>query len=270
MSKCLLIAGYGFLGRAVREVFLADGWRVTCLNRSGSDGAVVCDLTSADDVAAIGGNYDLVILSTATGGGSVDDYRAVYQHACENLTSKLKGIPVIFTSSTSVYPQTDHSVVTEESPAEPTSPRALVLREAEKVVLQSGGNVARLTGVYGPGRCHALKNFLNGDATLDGEGERIVNFVHRDDAARALLCISQHGSRGEVFNINGGSASQLDIYQSLASHYGRELPPRTAADSPRKRGNTSKKISSARLHAMGWRPVYRDFLSLGLACAGPS
>ena len=49
----VLIAGYGFLGRALESKFEAGGWQVSKLNRSGTDGAIACDLSSADDVAAL-------------------------------------------------------------------------------------------------------------------------------------------------------------------------------------------------------------------------
>ena len=60
----------------------------------------------------------------------------------------------------------------------------------ERLVLASGGVVARLSGLYGPGRCHVLKNLVNGTAHLDGAGDRMMNFIHRDDAARAMLLLS--------------------------------------------------------------------------------
>ena len=73
----LLIAGYGFLGVALKKEFVEADWEVTTLNRSG-DADIQCDLTSAEQVANIIGNYDLVIQCAASGGGGEDAYRAVY------------------------------------------------------------------------------------------------------------------------------------------------------------------------------------------------
>lgn len=266
MAKRLLIAGYGFLGVAVRDVFKSAGWSVRCLNRSGSGGAEKCDLTSEGEVALINGDFDLVIHCAASGGGSVDDYRDIYLHGCEHLVKRFTGTPMIFTSSTSVYPQADHSVVDEQSPADPTSPRAQILREAEEVVIAAAGNVARLTGLYGEGRCHVLKNYLAGTAVLDGEGERVMNFVHRSDVAVALRVIADAGVSGEIFNVNGGHATQREVYQSLADHYRGSLPPSADPDLPRKRGNTSKRVSTEKLSGLGWEARYADFLSLSQAC----
>ena len=261
----LLIAGYGFLGTALKREFSAVGWEVTTLRRG--DGAdISCDLTSADDVAAISGDYDLVIQCAATGGGGEDVYRAVYLQAAENLLGRFPEADYIFVSSTSVYAQTDHSVVTEQSPAEPTSPTGKVLRQAEGKVLEGGGCVARLSGLYGPDRCHVLKNFLAGTARLDGEGARIMNFVHRDDAAAGLRVIAGKSAQGQVYNVSAGSVSQRDCYQSLADHFSMPLPLSSESDAPRKRGNSSKHVSSELIQGLGWQPVYTDFLALALAC----
>lgn len=268
MPKRLLIAGYGFLGKALKPAFATEGWQVSSLSRSGQDDSIVCDLSSSPSVESIVGEYDLIIHCAASGGGGVDSYRDVYLAGSRNLMSRFPDTRLIFTSSTSVYPQTDHALVTEESIAEPDAPRAAILRESENMVIQSGGIVVRLTGLYGEGRCHVLKNFLAGSATLDGGGERIMNFVHRRDVAQALLLLADRSDvSGEIFNVNGGYSSQREVYQSLADHFDRPLPLCADKSLPRKRGNTSKKVSSAKLESMGWRPQYRDFLSLALACA---
>ncbi len=47
--------------------------------------------------------------------------------------------------------------------------------------------VARLAGIYGPGRSALLRKFLSGEARIENGGERYLNQVHRDDIAAALL-----------------------------------------------------------------------------------
>ncbi len=264
MAK-LLIAGYGFLGVALKREFAAAGWDVTTLSRSeGAD--IRCDLTVSEQVAAIPGSYDLVIQCAASGGGGEDAYRAVYLHAAQNLLGSFAGGGVIFVSSTSVYPQTDHNEVTELSPAEPVTATGKILRQAEDVVLGSGGSVARLSGLYGPGRCHILKAMLKGSARLDGDGRRMMNFVHRDDAATALRCMAEASPRASIYNVSAGSVSQRECYQSLADHFALPLPPSAEGDVPRKRGNSSKCVANDLIKGLGWEPQYPDFLSMALAC----
>jgi nucleoside-diphosphate-sugar epimerase len=267
MAK-LLIAGYGFLGRALESHFAAAGWEVTKLNRSGKGGAIACDLASADDVASLPGDYDLVIHCAASGGGGEESYRKVYLEGTRKLLQRFPETPYIFTSSTSVYAQQDHSVVSEESPASPINPTAKILRETEQLTLQAGGMVARLSGLYGPGRCHVLKNLLSGEARMDGQGERIMNFIHRDDVANAMGLLARMESfpGGEIYNVSAEPVSQHDCYLALSEHFEMPMPRPHEGEVKRKRGNSSKCVSNAKLKGIGWQPVYDDFLSLALAC----
>lgn len=262
----LLIAGYGFLGVAIEKVFTSSGWSVDKLSRSGHGGSEVCDISSREDVQGLKGEYDLVIHCAASGGGGEEGYRKVYLEGCKNLTERFSSVHFIFTSSTSVYDQKDHSEVTEESLADPSTATGKVLREAEKHVISSGGTVARLSGLYGPGRCHVLKNLLNDTARLDGEGERIMNFVHRDDVARALLLLSDKSepSRGEVYNVTATPVSQYDCYRELADYFEKPMPPSADPNIPRKRGNSSKAVLNIKLRALSWEPHYDTFLSIAL------
>lgn len=264
----LLIAGYGFLGRALEAGFAGAGWEVDKLSRSGGDGALACDLSSAQDVAALAGEYDLIIHCAASGGGGEESYKKVYLEGARNLLSRFSETCFMFTSSTSVYAQVDHALVTEESPADPERATAKVLRETEKLVTSAGGVVARLSGLYGPGRCHVLKNLLAGEARLDGDGERIMNFIHRDDVASAMLLLATISPfpEGETYNVTADPVSQRDCYAALARHFDLPMPECSVDVVHRKRGNSSKRVSSAKLRELGWRPQYNDFLSLALAC----
>ena len=260
----LLIAGYGFLGKSLEREFSRAGWSVEKLNRSGTQGAIPCDISSTENVSALPGEYDLVIHCAASGGGGEDGYKKVYLEGCRNLLEKFHASRFIFISSTSVYAQADHALVTEESPAEPSTPPAKILREAENLTLESGGVVARLSALYGPGRCHILKNFLSGTVRLDTMGERIMNFIHGHDAARALLLLACEPRA--IYNITAEPVNQRDLYASLAEHFNKPMPP--TADNPlaRKRGASSKRVSNAKLKTLGWQPQYENFLTLALSC----
>jgi nucleoside-diphosphate-sugar epimerase len=267
MAK-LLIAGYGFLGRALQNHFGAAGWEVTTLNRSGKEGAIACDLSSSNDVSSLPGHYDLVIHCAASGGGGEESYRKVYLEGTRKLLKRFPDTPYIFTSSTSVYAQQDHSWVSEESPATPSSSTAKILRQSEDLALGAGGMVARLSGLYGPGRCHVLKNFLSGEARMDGQGERIMNFIHCDDVANAMLMLARMDPfpSGEIYNVTAEPVSQHDCYLALAEHFELPMPRPHQGLVKRKRGNSSKRVSNTKLKGIGWQPIHNDFLSLALAC----
>jgi nucleoside-diphosphate-sugar epimerase len=175
---------------------------------------------------------------------------------------------MLYTSSTSVYAQTDGSVVTEPCPADPERETGKLLLQAEAITLAAGGIVARLSGIYGPGRSVILQKFLTGSAIIEEDGRRFLNQIHRDDAARALFHLAASGIRGEVFNVcDSTPLSQLECYQALASIFSRPLPPTGPRDANRKRGWTHKRVSNAKLIATGWLPRFPSFLDAAPAIA---
>jgi nucleoside-diphosphate-sugar epimerase len=115
--------------------------------------------------------------------------KAVYVDGMRHLVDAFPGAFPLYTSSTSVYPQTDGEIVDETSFADPDRDTGRLLREAENIALNAKGAVARLAGIYGPGRSFVLKNLLEGKAAIEGNhGQgRILNQIHADDAAAALV-----------------------------------------------------------------------------------
>ncbi len=155
----------------------------------------------------------------------------------------------------------------EDSPATPDRETGRVLRETEGVVLGApgGGTVARLAGIYGPGRSNLLRKFLSGEAIIEGDGARWLNQIHRDDAAAALFRLAQPDAAPGVYNVADDTPlTQRELYRALADLHGRPLPPMGPIDLDRKRGWTSKRVSNARLRTLGWRPVYPSFIDWAL------
>lgn len=256
----LLLCGHGYLGQAISRDFRAAGWEVVALSLSGDQGTIACDLSSPEAVRGLEVRPDFIVHCAASGRGGPEAYRAVYLEGCRNLIEAFPGVRLLFTSSTSVYAQTDGSVVTEESAAEPERETGKILREAEEVVLASGGIVARLAGIYGPGRSVILKKFLRGEAVIEEDGRRYLNQIHRDDAAAAVLRVSGTGRAG-IYNVSDSRPmSQRECYEKLSRIFDRPLPPRGPRDPDRKRGWTHKRVSNQRMLETGWRPEFPSFL----------
>jgi nucleoside-diphosphate-sugar epimerase len=222
-----------------------------------------CDITSLDAVRAaaslFGSAPEAVIHCASSGRGGADAYRSVYLEGSRNLLACLAPGRMIFTSSTSVYAQMDGSTVNEECPAEPPRETGRLLRETEDLVLASGGTVARLAGIYGPGRSVLLRKFFSGAAVLEGAGGRIVNQIHRDDIATALHMLAERNAAG-IFNVGDNApTAQREIYEWLGARFSRPLPPTGPIDPNRKRGWTSKRVCNAKLRALGWEPQFPSF-----------
>ncbi|MEI6673550.1 MAG: NAD-dependent epimerase/dehydratase family protein [Verrucomicrobiota bacterium] len=268
----LLLIGHGYLGQAITREFRQTGWDVTPVSLGGENGVTACDVGAAHAVTALRGACapDLIIHCAASGRGGAAAYQHVYVDGCRHLLNTFSGIPLIFTSSSSVYAQTDGSVVTEDSPTLPTRDTGHLLLEAEAVTLAGGGIVTRLAGIYGPGRSVILKKFLDGEAVIEDDGGRYLNQIHRDDAVSAIHHLATHTAayRGEVFNVSDSAPlTQLSCYQHLSALFGLPLPPSAPRDVNRKRGWTHKQVSNAKLQATGWCPQFSSFLTAAPAIA---
>lgn len=278
LPRSLLIAGVGYLGSALAERLLAEAGeiRLTGLTRSAPDstgsGPGLYPLESADlgdhaSIQALAKKLSppaAIIHCASSGRGGIDAYRAVFVDGVRHLLEAFPEARLFFTSSTSVYGQTDGSLVTEDSPAEPDRETGRLLLATEDLVLAAGGTVLRLAGIYGPGRSVHLQKFLAGTATIEsGPVSRLLNQIHRDDAVGALihlLSLPPATVRSQVFNVADDTPiSQRACYEALAHHFDTDLPPEAPPDPNRKRGWTHKAVSNAKLRATGWAPQHRSF-----------
>lgn len=269
----LLIAGNGYLGTEVGNRALAQGWQINRCSLSGHDQTYACDLGDPDSVrllATLIPPPDAIVHCASSGKGGSPAYQHVYYQGVKNLQQAFPHSLILFTSSSSVYGQTDGSVVTETSSAEPDRETGKILLATEELTTSHGGIVCRLSGIYGPTRSVILRKFLQGDAIIEEDGRRYLNQIHRDDAARAILHLLglsltknySHSICGEIFNTSDSqSLSQLATYQGLADFFHRPLPPSGPRDLDRKRGWTHKQVSNEKLRTTGWQPDYPSFLS---------
>ena len=265
----VLIVGCGYVGLPLGKELVRQGHAVFGLRRSilaeaelkaAGIAPLHADITQPETLAQLPRDFDWVVNCTASGGGDADDYRKIYLEGNSNLVKWLADSPVkkfIYTSSTSVYGQNDGSVVTEKSPAEPDAATSKVLAETENFLLAAAQRkfpavILRVAGIYGPGRGHSFKQFLRGDARIEGDGERWLNMIHRDDIIDVIIAAMRDAKPGEIFNaVDSEPVSQLEFFKWLATELKKPMPPTVLADAEawRKRGVTNKRVSNAKLRA---------------------
>ncbi|MDH4477456.1 MAG: shikimate kinase [Verrucomicrobiaceae bacterium] len=275
----IIVAGCGYVGASLAGHLHAAGHQVIGLTHSADSAArlaaehpwpvAACDITSPDSLAQLANSLDpnqtvtAFVHCASSGRGGADAYRSVYLNGLENLIAAFPSAHPLFTSSTSVYAQKDGSTVTESDPATPPRETGLLLRQAEDLALAKGGTVARLAGIYGPGRSFVLKNLLLGKSgveTEDGIG-RLINQIHRDDAATALAHLVLQKLPG-IFNVcDDAPTTQRDILNPLADLFALPPPGPKPPDPDRKRGWTNKAVSNAKLRASGWTPAYPTYFA---------
>lgn len=278
----VLIIGCGYVGIQVGAELVRLGHTVSGLRRQANRTPELAaagivpltgDITDASSLAAIAPNFDWVVnCAASTSGGSAEDYRRVYFEGNRHVCRCLASAPLckfVYTSSTGVYGQNDGSWVDEACPAEPASATGKVLLEAEEELRRAHRDtgfpavVLRVAGIYGPGRGYYARQLQHGEARIEGDGQRFINMVHRDDVAGAIIAALEKGEPGTVYNVcDEEPVAQAELYAWLAKRLGLPMPPAVPEEEAgvRRRGVTNKRISSRRLREeLGYRFLYPTF-----------
>ncbi len=273
----VLVIGCGFVGARAADLLHAAGHEVFGVTHSSTSAerlaaekpwpVLTCDVSSLESVQALraqAGPVDALIHCASSGRGGAAMYQTVYVDGMMHLVTAWPDAWPLYTSSTSVYPQTDGSTVDESSHADPDRDTGRLLRAAEQIALDQGGTVARLAGIYGPGRSFILKNLLEGKSGVEVAAEapdgRLLNQIHAHDAAAAVVHLITHRHSG-IFNVvDDAHMTQRACLEALATLFSVPVPGVKPPDPGRKRGWSHKHVSNARLRATGWIPAYPDYL----------
>ena len=280
MSSDLFIAGCGYVGAAVARLALDRGRRVTALTRNAERAealrkagveVVVADLSSVAWHAQVPAVPRWVVNCVSSGGGGVDGYRKSYVEGTASLVrwAAARGgmDALLYTGSTSVYPQGAGERVDETSPVGAADERGALLLEAERLVMEAVGAarrrfVLRLAGIYGPGRHHLLAQVRAGE--VSGGGEHRLNLIHRDDAAAAIVaCLeSPLGPGAHVFNAaDDAPTPKAEVAAWLAERLGVAPPRFTGVAHPARRAIVPDRVivNAALRQQTGWCPRFPTF-----------
>lgn len=295
----VLILGCGYVGLPLAAELVRRGHEVYGVCRSyerareiGQAGvnAIVTDITEPTALEAVEPVFDWIVNTLSSEKGGVEEYRAIYLEGMRRILNWLKdwqpspaevelppAAPVsrqlrsirkfVYTSSTSVYAQTDGSWVTEESATEPQSETSRVLVDTERVLLSAAQKnnfpavLLRVAGIYGPGRGHLFQQYLRGEAHITGDGSRLINMIHRDDVVAAIIAGLERGRPGAICNVvDDEPVSQLEFFRWLADKLAMPMPPTAKESATRKRGLTNKRVSNRKLRLeLGCELKYPSF-----------
>lgn len=125
-----------------------------------------------------------------------------------------------FLSSWSVYGNQKALPVSEDAPCDPKGFYIITKRCAEQLLIaycqtfKLNYRILRMGNVVGPGdKPSAQKNVLqhsinqlarDENVTLFGDGKFYRDFIHVEDAARAIELVIRHGDLNQIFNIGNG------------------------------------------------------------------
>lgn len=264
-----MIVGCGFVGAALASRLVGGGVEVFGGRRRTEGlpaGVLPWALDLRDPALGVPDGVTHLVFCAAPDEGSEEAYRRVYVEGLERVLAALhrQKSPlerVVFTSSTSVYAEQSGGLVTEDSPTLAGDIRADCLLAAEQMTqAQPGGVVARLSGIYGPGRERMIRMVLDGSARC-ATPSPIGNRIHRDDAAAMIEHLLKLPAPASCYlGVDDAPAPLDEVYRWLAEQLGVPPPPTSSEPDARGRG-AFKRCSNARLKATGFSfrfPSYRE------------
>jgi len=237
----VLIAGCGWLGRAIGTALIARGDRVTGARSSPASAAglqamgiepLIVDLAGPEGASALPRDLDAIVACQSARSDGSGEYRRAYVDVNRALLGAARDLGVrvfVYTGSTGVFGQSDGGDVEETTTPEPSGGSGLVLLEAERLVLDGavGGTVrscvVRLSGLYGPDRAGILDRVRSGALALGAGDGNWMNFCHREDAAAVVLAALDHGRPGAVYHASDAHpATRRDVVMWIAARLGVE------------------------------------------------
>ncbi len=271
MAVDLLVVGAGYTGRRLARSARARDWSVAGTSRSDEtleelDGIGATPVRweileeGADELAGYVGEGTHVVYSIPT---LYDDYES----AAEGLPRHVRPIRrvvrmaddrgasrFVYLSSTSVYGDHQGAWVDEATPTAPGSANGKMRRDVEQWLLGADRSidthVARLAGIYGPGRT-ILESIEAGRYRLVDGGTKPANRIHVDDIVRSVFAILDAAPSGaRLYNCSDGNPKTVArIVEWMVDRLGIEPPPRVSLEAyERERGPKA---------AARWKSAYR-------------
>lgn len=177
----------------------------------------------------------------------------------------------VFTSSAGLYTVDDGSPCDENGPvaALGSSPRTDALLNAERAVLEAGGCVVRLVGLYH--RTRGAHTFFLKMGTVERWGGYTVNLIHYEDAAGLTAAVLRGqgsdgaGHRGRVFL--GCDGAPITFNDMMAAVEASGVLPGSVTFSGQEGPSKGKLVSNdATRREVQWQPKYpsiSDFFASG-------
>ena len=284
----VLIVGCGYVGLPLGVELVRLGHEVSGLRRNVSAEnelkaagiqPLFGDVTKPETLARLPREFDWVVNCVAAG-GDADDYRQVYLQGTRNLIEWLAPASAeasarqalkkfVYTSSTSVYGQTDGSQVKESSPTEPLAETAKVLLETEKAVAGGGGRTQVSGRDFARGR-----HLRAGPRPLvqaipekrGADGRRRLAYPEHDSPRRFDRLhhrgVEERAARRNLQRGGRRAGEPVALFPVAGPGAGQAAPAVRAGESAenRKRGVTNKRVSNRKLKMeLGYQFKYPNF-----------
>lgn len=256
MPGILVTGASGFLGRALHVRLAGDGLPVVAAARRAVPGVLQVPDYMQCPVSDI-----TVHAAEEPDRAKVNAMGAAYVKASARVLKALLARTgwMVYVSSGVVYGDVSESPCCEDAPVLPADIYAQAKLHNERLVLEAGGTVLRLSNLFGVGM--SANNVLSDIARqLPGEGPLHVrdqypvrDFLAVDEAAQATALCLRRGLRG-VLNL--GSGTGLSVYEVARVALRAAGQDGRAIQSTQPSGRRSVNILNISLarQALGWQP----------------
>ncbi len=265
MAK-ILIAGCGDLGCQLGLALTQQGHEVHGLRRDASKIPAPIHGISADmtqDGLDLPQDIDYVFYMASAGKYNDFAYYQSYVSGVKNLLTALEGQQIkrlFFTSSTSVFSQTEGEWVTEDSPAEEHNFSSKRLLEGENLMLNSGWptTVVRFGGIYGPGRTHIIDLVMKGKAHC--MEDVYSNRIHSDDCVGMLIHLMNLTNPDSLYiGVDNQPTPSCEVYEWLAEQLSVGYIEHTEPTENSRNQRSNKRLSNAKIRATGYEFIYPTY-----------
>jgi threonine dehydrogenase-like Zn-dependent dehydrogenase len=262
-SSALVVLGVGQVGEAAlrlaREAKPRRVLRATTRSRTraaelaalGADAILLDGDDGADAVRAAIGPGDDVLVTFPPDGASDARLAAAGRHARR----------IVYVSTTGVYGAVSGHV-DDDTPVDPSAPRAAPRLAAEEIWRAAGAIVLRAPAIYSA-QSGLHKRLRAGTHRLVEDGSKYVSRIHADDLAALALAALERAAPGSTYVVGDHEpAPQREVVAWLCTRLGLPLPPSVAVGDapPTLRGN--RQVDARRvLRELGVTlryPTYRD------------
>lgn len=219
----------------------------------------------AETLKSVLQHQDIVLLSV--GAKSADSYEETYLGTAKTLVSILPQLTnlrqIIYTGSYSVYGDRNGAKVDEDTPVEPTSNNAIILRETEKVLLSAATKnlkvcILRLGGIYGPER-ELIKIFGRASGTTrPGDGKDVTNWIHLDDIVGAIE-FARHYHLDGIYNVvDDAHLSSQELLDTLFTKHNLSTVTWDASQKSKRPYNAT--VSNQKIKNAGYKLIHPQMI----------
>jgi nucleoside-diphosphate-sugar epimerase len=287
MTDTLIVLGAGYTGARLARAALARGAHVRVTSRDPDKLADLAalgaqtvrwdalddpDLGAAFDGVAPGAH---VVYSLPTLFRTYEPARHLAPLARATAAARAAGAArFVYYSSTSVYGDHGGAWIDEDTAREPQSDLGRMRVDLEDHVLANpdglpGAYVARLVGIYGPGR--TLDGYIRRGVYAVARPEKRTNRIHVDDIVSATLAILERAPDGaRAYDVTDGApATVAEVVDFVVSRLGLDPPPVTTIEEVARRSpaaaarwRSKYRCRGQRLRdELGWAPEFADVIA---------